>query len=317
MTAATNVVAYQPPHAAPQSHGPLLPNTIGEAMQLARLMSEARMVPKHLQGSPADCYLIVNQARLWRMDPFAVAQGTSFIHGKMMYEGKLIAGVVHNLGNLKGRLSYGYDGAGDNRTVTVSGTLVGEDAPRTVAVKLKDARTDNRMWTSQPDQQLAYHAVRVWARRHTPEVIYGVYAPEEWPMVAAEEARDITPPRAVEAAPPPPPKPPRPPIEIALPNGWEPAKFDRTKKGLKEALEFLTAAVLDGAPIVVSLNNSLLDQIAETMPALAGEVSELRAAAAEALAPAGDADAGPFDPDERDAFGLPPEREEVLPTDPP
>jgi hypothetical protein len=35
------------------------------------------------------------------------------------------------------------------------------------------------MWTTQLDQQLAYHGARVWARRYAPEVMLGVYAPEE------------------------------------------------------------------------------------------------------------------------------------------
>ena len=36
------------------------------------------------------------------------------------------------------------------------------------------------MWTKQPDQQLVYFATRAWARRHTPEVMLGVYSPEEF-----------------------------------------------------------------------------------------------------------------------------------------
>ena len=32
----------------------------------------------------------------------------------------------------------------------------------------------------QPDQQLAYHGSRVWARRHAPELMLGVYSPEEF-----------------------------------------------------------------------------------------------------------------------------------------
>jgi hypothetical protein len=47
----------------------------------------------------------------------------------------------------------------------------------------------------------------------------------------------------------------------------------------------MTGAVVDGKPQVVGLNNQLLDDIAEHIPDLAGEVSELRAAAAEALRP--------------------------------
>lgn len=281
-----NIVSYQPPAA---SLGPLLPQTIGEAMQLARVMSEARMVPDHLRGSPADCFLIVNQARLWRMDPFAVAQGTSFIHGKIMYEGKLTAAVVHSLGNLSGRLNYEFSGSGDNRTVVVSGTLRGEDKPRTVSVVLKDARTINKVWNTQPDQQLSYHGARVWARRHVPEVLLGIYAPEEFD---APQMRDVTPQQpaatSIEAPKINTPPPARPPLEVVIGDGWEPAKFPRTRPGLTEALAFITGAVVDGKPGVVALNAGLLDTIAERMPELADEIAELRASAAEAMAAADD-----------------------------
>lgn len=282
MTAApSNIVAYQPPA---QSLGPLLPQTITEAMQLARLMSEAKLVPQHLRGSPADCYLVVNQARLWRMDPFAVAQGTSLIQGKMMYEGKLVAAVVHSLANLSGRLSYEYDGAGDGRGVTVSGTLRGEDKPRTVSVKLKDAKTTNTIWSKQPDQQLAYHGARVWARRHVPEVLLGVYAPEEFD---APPMRDITPAAPqIERVPEKPPLPKastKPPLEVAVPGGWGPVTFERSKKGLREALVFMGDAIIEGGPSIVSMNAELLDTIAAKLPELAEQVAELRKAADAAL----------------------------------
>lgn len=277
----SNIVQYQPPAA---SLGPLLPQTINEAMQLARLMSEAKVVPQHLRGAPADCFLVINQARLWRMDPFAVAQGTSFIHGRMMYEGKLVAGVVHSLGNLTGRLNYEYDGSGDNRSVTVSGTLRGEDKARTVTVKLKDVKTTNGMWTKQPDQQLAYSGARVWARRHVPEVLLGVYTPEEFDAPAM---RDVTPAAPqIEQAPQVPEKPKapaKPPLLVNLPDGWDAAQFPRTKTGLKEALDFMAAAVLDGAPVVVEMNADLLATIEAAMPALADEVQALRKAADDAL----------------------------------
>jgi RecT family len=293
-----NVVPYQPPAA---SLGPLLPQTISEAMQLARLMSEAKVVPQHLRGAPADCFLVINQARLWRMDPFAVAQGTSFIHGRMMYEGKLVAGVVHSLGNLTGRLNYEYAGSGDDRSITVSGTLRGEDKPRTVTVKLKDVKTTNGMWTKQPDQQLAYSGARVWARRHVPEVLLGVYTPEEFD---APQMRDVTPaaPQIEQPAEAKPPPPVKPPLLVSLPDGWEPAQFPRTGKGLREALEFLTGAVVDGAPQVVGMNVDLLDTIAEKMPALADEVANLRAAAAEAMATTDDAELADDATDDPDDF---------------
>ena len=64
--------------------------------------------------------------------------------------------------------------------MTVRGTLRGETKPREVTVFLADAKTSNSLWTKQPDQQLVYAGTRVWARRHAPEVMLGVYAPEEF-----------------------------------------------------------------------------------------------------------------------------------------
>lgn len=157
----------------------LIPQTMGEALQQAELMARARLVPKHLQGSPGDCFMVVEQARRWGMSPFAVAQATSVIQGKLMYEGKLVAAAVHTSGATSTRFHYAFSGTGDDRTVTVSAVLAGETEPRSVDVRLGDVKTNNDIWRKQPDQQLTYSGVRIWARRYTPEVILGVYAPEE------------------------------------------------------------------------------------------------------------------------------------------
>lgn len=161
-----------------------------QAMTLATIMSQGKLVPAHLQGSPSDCLMVIEQAKRWEMSPFAVAQCTSVIKGKLMYEGKLVAAVVNSRGDLDQKLDYVYSGAGDNRTVEVAARIRGEKDARKISVTFKDARTDNQMWKSQPDQQLMYHGARVWARRHMPELMLGVYVPEEMP---AETMRDITP----------------------------------------------------------------------------------------------------------------------------
>jgi hypothetical protein len=58
------------------------------------------------------------------------------------------------------------------------------------------------VWQTQPDQQLMYHGVRVWARRHTPELMLGVYSPEEFDEPNSTPAK----------------RPPRPaPLELAKP----------------------------------------------------------------------------------------------------
>lgn len=180
----------------------LVPATMGEAMKLAEMMASAKLVPQALQKSPADCLMVILQAVRWQMDPFAVAQECSVIQGKAMPSGKLVAAVVNARGNLANRLAYDYDGDGDERTITVTGRLQNEAESRSITVKLKDARTSNKVWQTQPDQQLMYHGVRVWARRHTPELMLGVYSPEEFDDPTAMPAK----------------KPPRPaPLELARP----------------------------------------------------------------------------------------------------
>src|SRR5262245_19183935 len=160
--------------------GALVPRDMNGAMQLANMMATAKCVPQHLQRSPGDCLMVIEQAMRWQMSPFAVAQATSVIQGKLMFEGKLVAAALNQSGVLASRLAYEFSGTGETRTIRVRGTLRGEDRPREIEVALREARTTNAMWTRQPDQQLVYFATRAWARRYAPEVMLGVYSPEEF-----------------------------------------------------------------------------------------------------------------------------------------
>lgn len=147
--------------------------------QIASYMAESRLVPKHLQNSKSDCLLVVMQAYRWGMDPFATAQKTYLVHGKMGYEGQLVASVINTSGEIQGRLKYNLFGEGNDRGVVVSGQLKGEEEERTVQTTLQEARTQNERWKKDPDQMLCYYGARKWARRHMPELLMGVYAEDE------------------------------------------------------------------------------------------------------------------------------------------
>ena len=175
-----------------QPSNSLVPSNLVDAIKLAELMSGSKLVPAHLQGKPSDCFLVIEQSMRWGMSPFAVAQCTSVISGKLMYEGKLVAGVINGNGNLSKRINYSFDGDGENRKCTASATIAGESEPRTVEVVYKDVKTSNQFWTKQPDQQLTYSASRNWARRHMPELMLGVYSPEEMETSGGEKVVDVT-----------------------------------------------------------------------------------------------------------------------------
>jgi len=165
---------------ASSGHGSgLIPQNIADAMRLAEMMAKGKMVPEHLRN-PSDMLMVIEQACRWGMSPFAVAQCTAIVRGRISYEGKLVSAAINASGVLQGRLDYVFSGEGATRAVTARGTMRGEDKPREVIVTLASAKTDNEHWKKSPDQMLSYHAARVWARRHAPEVMLGVYSPEEF-----------------------------------------------------------------------------------------------------------------------------------------
>jgi hypothetical protein len=186
----------------------LVPHNMDEAMRLATAMANAKMLPKHLQDDVGTCLMVVEQAMRWGMSPFAVAQCTSNIGGKLMYEGKLVAAAVQSQGGIVGHFDYQFSGAGDERTITVSATRNGEKERRSITIRMGDVKTTNAMWTKQPDQQLVYSGTRNWARRWAPAALLGVYAPEEFNRATGEvfdgttlDAEPEAPPLRAAAAP--------------------------------------------------------------------------------------------------------------------
>ena len=157
----------------------LVPRNVPEAVQLSETLAQSALIPKHLQGKPGDCLLIVMQAQRWGMDVLSVAQCTSVVHGKLCYEGKLVAAVLYSMGAVDGRLSYSFNGTGTGRSVTVTGTPRGMDEQQSVTGTVADWATTNEQWKKAPDDMLVYRGTRQWARRYAPEALLGVYTPDE------------------------------------------------------------------------------------------------------------------------------------------
>lgn len=184
--------------------------------RFANLMATARAtVPQHFQGKPGDCLAVVMQATTWGMNPFAVAQKTHVINGTLGYEAQLVASVINSSSLLADRFNFEWFGpwekivgkfkmvesktkkddnghpkqfmmpnwniADENGLgVRVWATIKGESEPRVLELLMTQARTRNStLWTEDPKQQLAYLAQKRWARLYAPDVILGVYTPDE------------------------------------------------------------------------------------------------------------------------------------------
>lgn len=163
------------------SGGSLAPKNLGDVVAFATIMARADIaLPKHLRGNEGACLAVSMQAMRWEMDPFAVANKSYSVSDRLAYEAQLVAAVVHTRAPIKRRPDYAYDGAGPTRRCIVSvemldGTTKVYESPTFASITTKNSP----LWKSDPDQQLGYFAIRSWARRHAPEVILGVYTPDE------------------------------------------------------------------------------------------------------------------------------------------
>lgn len=171
--------------------------------RIASVMASSKFaVPKHLQGNTGDCLAIIMQSAQWQMDPFAVAQKTHQINGVLGYEAQLVNAVITNRAPITGRLNFewygdwskinGKEDKSWDKGVKVWATLKGETSPREIDISMGQVGSvrNSPLWVSDPRQQLAYLAIKRWSRLYTPDVILGVYTPDE---IAEREEVDVTP----------------------------------------------------------------------------------------------------------------------------
>ena len=174
-----------------------MPQSMGEAMQLATIMARSNFVPGHCRGNEGNCLAIIMQAGRWGMDPFAVANKAYFTKdgAPPAFEAQLINAVVNSSGVLSGRLRVELTGEGEKLRCTVRGYLradPNDEKAKTQSIA-RIAVRNSPLWKSDPEQQLLYYTTRAWARAWCPEVLLGVYTPDEI-EVDPERARNITPP---------------------------------------------------------------------------------------------------------------------------
>lgn len=209
--------AYNPPAPAAGSTSSIAllmdERSMDKLMRVADMMASAKAtVPAHFRNSPGDCLAVCMQAATWNMNPFAVAQKTHLVNGTLGYEAQLVSAVINNSGAVRDRFHFEWFGPwervigkfvvkrgekGEYRVpgwsmadedgcgVRVWATIKGEDEPRVLELLLAQARVRNStLWADDPKQQLAYLAQKRWARLYAPDVILGVYTPDEFEQPA-------------------------------------------------------------------------------------------------------------------------------------
>ncbi|MCA8427826.1 recombinase RecT [Burkholderia seminalis] len=167
-------------------------DTMERMIRIADMMASGRAtIPKHLQQKPGDCFAVCMQAMQWGMNPFAVAQKTHLVGDTLGYEAQLVIAVMNSSPALATRLNFawsdnwdGVAGKSDNNSshwAEVWAIVKGETEPRVLRVSMAQVGKvrNSPNWDADPRQQLAYLAAKRWGRLHAPDVILGVYTPDE------------------------------------------------------------------------------------------------------------------------------------------
>lgn len=200
---------------------PVLDTSRFEHMQrIANVMAQSTLIPESLYKEKdkelplsqiiSNCFLVVNQAVRWGLDPFAVAQSVAVVRGKLCYEGKLVAAVLD--AKLGVRLHHHFTGDPtkpeyriytadrpfDEELVALLKPGVSIPGVRLADGSVADFSTgDKGAWGAIKNyrRMLTYRNSRDWARFFEPAVLLGVYTPDELMELAdnarAERAREV------------------------------------------------------------------------------------------------------------------------------
>lgn len=179
-----------------------------QLQRVAKAMAIAPVTPEHLRGRSragrftpyseqeviANCIQLCEQASRWECSPFSIMKESYVVGGSLSWQGRLVAGIVNKLADLKEPLTYEYEGtfeSGDY-ACTAIGTFKGSTVERRARVTLIDMRTDNQMYksASKAEQKLAYDAAITWGRRHAPHILMGAQTKDDIDRIAAVEVED-------------------------------------------------------------------------------------------------------------------------------
>lgn len=136
------------------------------------------------RASVANAFLIVSAARNFGgIDPFALAQSSYFVHGRLGYEGKLVQALIERR---VGAMEFQYndaDPATEDFGITVTAWVPNANPERQASVKgtVRDwaSRKNgaiNQQWKGEGGarRMLHYRGTREWARLYAPALVLGL-----------------------------------------------------------------------------------------------------------------------------------------------
>jgi len=160
--------------------------------RVANLFAKAELVPQHLRGKVADCFIGVCIAREMGVSPVMVLQNIYFVGGRAGWATQFMIARANTSGKFKGPLRWKTEGVGEKLSVTCYADLakVEGESRVDVAVNMTMAKaegwTKNSKYVSIPEQMLRWRSATWLIRLYAPEVMMGIPTQEELEDIAAD-----------------------------------------------------------------------------------------------------------------------------------
>ncbi len=176
----------------------LVPQTLTEAMELAKLIADSELAPKDYRGKPGNVLIAVQMGQEVGLSPMAAIQGIAVINGKPSLYGDVGKAIL---------LSRGFVIQEEDIEV-IKKTGIGRckitrpgHPPCERTFSIENAKVAGLWgkagpWTQYPERQMAWRAFWFAARDIASDVLKGLHGVEE---VIDQPARDITPLRTADA----------------------------------------------------------------------------------------------------------------------
>ena len=153
---------------------------MGRAYQLAKVISEASIIPDTYKNKPSDCMIAIDMASRMGVSPLMVMQSLYVVKGKPSWSGQACMSFIQANPNFRNVAPvYVGEPGSDSRGCYISAERTSDGAEvRGVCVTIAMARAEgwlsNRKWVTMPDLMLAYRASAFFARVYCPSVLMGV-----------------------------------------------------------------------------------------------------------------------------------------------
>lgn len=171
----------------------ITPRSLSEAKELATTLSAARTIPESLQKSPADCMAIIMAGAELGLAPMQSIRALVLIKGKPTLSADAMGALVKSRRDVCEYLLLKHS---DATRATYATKRAGDPEPTTMGFTIDEAKAaglaGNDNWRKFPAAMLRARALSAICRAVYPDLLLGVYDPDE----LAEAPRDVTPPRA-------------------------------------------------------------------------------------------------------------------------